>query len=197
MFCLAAWRIAGSRLIHYLATPIAPALTPIGNCMRGRSSRKGPRVTEKLKSPRAASIPASFPPRPWKRGTCPAFFLSEKWSTSPASSAASTSSGPGRPDFAPVKRCEEFRETMRYLDAVVPRRLRPDNPQSPTIETEHFPCSSVLAAISTSVPVFHHYAAKILADVRHALLIAERMRCPPTTQAPTPRAGNGNAVAGC
>ena len=37
---------------------------------------------------------------------CPAFFLSEKWSTLPANSAASISSGPGHQDFARAKRCE-------------------------------------------------------------------------------------------
>ena len=88
------------------ATPIAPWLTPNIDCMRGKSRRKEPRVTEKRKSPRAASIPTNFPPRPWNQEKCPAFFLSEKWSTSPASSAASTSSGRGRPDFAPDRRCE-------------------------------------------------------------------------------------------
>src|SRR6267143_6156463 len=74
--------------------------------MRGKSSRKQPRVTEKRKSRRAALILANFLPKPWNQKKCPACFSLERWSTSPASSAASTSSGPGRPDFAPGRRCE-------------------------------------------------------------------------------------------
>src|SRR5882762_9440524 len=78
------------------------------NCMRGKSSRKQPRVTEKLKSRRAALILANFLPKPWNQKKCPACFSLEKWSTSPANSAASTSSGRGPPDFAPDRRCEEL-----------------------------------------------------------------------------------------
>src|ERR1019366_7950495 len=87
-------------------TPIALLPTPNVNCTGGKSSRKRRRVTEKRKSLRAASIPTNFLPRPWSREKCPAFFSSEKSTTSPASSAASISSGPGRPDFVPDKRCE-------------------------------------------------------------------------------------------
>src|ERR1019366_9151354 len=87
--------------------------------MRGKFSPKEPRVTEKRKSPRAESIPANFPPRPWNQGRCPAFFSSEKWSMSPANSGASTFSGHGRPDLAPDRRCEDFLRKLRALDAAV------------------------------------------------------------------------------
>src|SRR4029077_12400632 len=75
--------------------------------------------TEKRKARRAASIPASFQPRPWNPKKCPAFFSSERWSTSPANSAASISSGPGRRDSAPDRRCEFTWETVQALEAAV------------------------------------------------------------------------------
>ena len=75
------------------------------SCTRGRSLPQEPKDTKKLKSPPAESIPTNSPPKPWRAAKCQASTSSEKSSTSPATSADSTSSGPGPPARPRVERC--------------------------------------------------------------------------------------------
>jgi hypothetical protein len=61
----------------------------------------------------------------------PGLFLSGKWSTLPANSAASTFSGPGHPDFAPVMRCTDCATTMRARYGASNYSLQPKSPRLP------------------------------------------------------------------
>ena len=66
------------------------------SCRTGRSSPAAPKAIARPKSPSAASTPTSCPRPRCSRGACRACISSARSSTSPAGSAATTSSGRGR-----------------------------------------------------------------------------------------------------
>jgi predicted flavoprotein YhiN len=81
----------------HLPARLADRLAEVAACTASPSRPPAPRATRRPKSPPAASAPPHSLRKPWSAAPSPASISSEKWSTSPANSAASTSSGPGLP----------------------------------------------------------------------------------------------------
>ncbi len=81
----------------------SPARNRQNACTTGASGRAAPSATRKPRSPSAAWTRTSFRRKRWKPAGSPACISSAKSWTSPATSAATTSSGPGPPATPPAR----------------------------------------------------------------------------------------------
>src|SRR5208283_2595485 len=120
------------------------------------------RATRRPKSPPAASAPPRSPRKPWSAALSPDSISSEKWSTSPATSAASTSSGPGRPPPPLAARCDFSSSPPRRIVGLNQRQVPVSASSSPLRPGPNF-LSPYLIDLSQHLPL--QFPLRILQNI--------------------------------
>ena len=105
-------------------------------CRTGAFTPTAPKASPRPRSRSAASTPPACPRRPWRRARSPACMRSAKASTSPAGSAATISSGPGRAPGPRDKRCKAPLPSNGREWTGCPNRLR-STPYCPYAAAHH------------------------------------------------------------